>query len=114
MPHEQEITPRKPARNYRDPNDSVSPKDDSVSRKAAENSKPADKYGNTEPVDETNEKTRHADGRNPPNTDRPNPDRPSPDRPDPDRPNPDRPNIEKPGGSEQPGYRMKRARFWQS
>jgi hypothetical protein len=92
MPHEQEIAVRKPARNYRDPNDSVT-------RKAAENRKPADKYGNTEPVDETNEKARHADGQNPP---------------DADHANPDQPNFEKPGGSEQPGYRMKRARFWQS
>ena len=97
MPHEQEIAARKPARNYRDPNDSVV-------RKAAENSKPADKYGNTQPVDETNEKTRHADGQNPPDAEQPNP----------GQPNPDQPNFEKPGGSEQPGYRMKRARFWQS
>ncbi|WP_395449934.1 hypothetical protein ACHMW7_09050 [Aminobacter sp. UC22_36] len=85
MPDEKAITTRKPAPNYRDPNDSVS-------QKAAENRKPAD--GNTEPVDETNDKTRHADGQNPPN--------------------PGQPNFEKPGGSEQPGYRMKRAHFWQS
>ncbi|WP_439501550.1 hypothetical protein [Aminobacter ciceronei] len=101
MPHENRIAARKPAPNYRDPNDSPKPddsqKDDGVSQEAAENRKPADKYGNTEPVDETNEKTRHADGRNPPG-----------------KPNPEKPNIEKPGGSEQPGYRMKRAPFWQS
>lgn len=65
-----------------------------VSSKAAENKKPADKYGNTEPVNETNEKARHADGQNPPGK----------------KP----PAVATPGGSEQPGYRMKRARFAQS
>lgn len=81
MPHETRIAARKPARNYRNPNDGVR-------QKPRENSN----QGNTEPVDETNEKTRHADGRTP------------------GKPRP--PN--KPGGSEQPGYRMKRAPFWQS
>ncbi|WAX94169.1 hypothetical protein N7E70_021190 [Aminobacter sp. NyZ550] len=113
MPHEKAIAARKPAPNYRDPNDSSKPNDrqndDGVSQKAAENRKPADTYGNTEPVDETNEKTRHADGQNPPGTERPNPDQPNRNKP-----NPDQPDIEKPGGSEQAGYRMKRARFWQS
>lgn len=85
MSDETAITTRKPAHNYRDPNDS---------QKAAENRPPAGIYGNTEPVDETNEKTRHPDGRNSPNL--------------------EKSIIEKPGGSEQPGYRMKRARFWQS
>ncbi|PWK60309.1 hypothetical protein C8K44_13913 [Aminobacter sp. AP02] len=65
MTHEHEILPRKPARNYRDPND----KD---KRRKANNS---------------GEETRS---------------RPSP------------PNVKRLGGSEQPGYRMKRARFWQS
>lgn len=75
MQNEDGISERKPARNYRDPNDRA-------------------KRRKTAPVDETNEKVRHSDAQNPP------------------RDNPL--NVEKPGGSEQPGYRMKRARFWQS
>lgn len=87
MPYYPEISARKPAKNYRDPNDKVS-------QKAAENRRPADNYGNTEPTGDTNERTRHSDGQNPPI--------------------PGPPDLETPGGSEQPGYRMKRARFWQS
>lgn len=67
---------------------------DAFSQQAAKNKRPADRYGNTEPVDETNEKARHSDGQNAPGT--------------------STHILERPGGSEQPGYRMKRARFWQS
>lgn len=67
---------------------------DAFSQKAGENKHPAGKYGNTEPMDDMNEKTRHSDGQNEPAA------------------NP--PKLATPGGSEQPGYRMKRARFWQS
>lgn len=35
------------------------------SQEAAKNRKPADDYGNTEPLDDVNEKTRHSDGQNP-------------------------------------------------
>jgi hypothetical protein len=83
MPYKLEIAARKPARNYRDPNDSEN---------AAATKKPADKLGNSEPVDDVNEQTRHSDGQS----------------------RAGRPAVKKPGGSEQPGYRMKRARFWQS
>jgi len=82
MPHETRIAPRKPARNYRNPNDGV-----------RRNPRESSNQGNAAPVDETDEKARHADGRNAPGKPRP-------------------PN--RPGGSEQPGYRMKRAPFWQS
>ena len=34
-----------------------------VSQQAAENRKPRDGQGNSEPVDETNDKTRHSDGK---------------------------------------------------
>lgn len=67
---------------------------DDFSQDAATNKLPPDAYGNTEPVDDENEKTRHSDGQNPPRK----------------RP----PRVRQPGGSEQPGYKMKRARFWQS
>lgn len=87
MPYKLEIAARKPARNYRDPNDNVS-------GKAAENRSSAAKDGSTEPVDETNEKMRRSGGKNVP------------------IPGPS--SFPSPGGSEQPGYRMKRARFWQS
>jgi hypothetical protein len=83
MPHKLEIAARKPARNYRDPNDR---------EKAAANRKPADKFGNSEPVDDANENTRHSDGQSQAGAS----------------------SVKTPGGSEQPGYRMKRARFWQS
>ncbi|WP_146204004.1 hypothetical protein [Aminobacter sp. AP02] len=66
MPNEYEISSRKPARNYRDPNDKEK------RRKLATT-------GGT--IDENH---------------------------------PRPPNDKKLGGSEQPGYRMKRARFWQS
>ncbi len=39
---------------------------DAFSQDAAKNRKPADRYGNTEPVDEAPEKVRHSDGQNPP------------------------------------------------
>ncbi|GAA4117705.1 hypothetical protein ACFFTN_09135 [Aminobacter aganoensis] len=88
MPNNYETGARKPVeRKGPDPGDAFS-------QQAAENRHPADRYGNTEPVDETNEKARHSDGQNAPGR---------------------RARVpEKPGGSEQPGYRMKRARFWQS
>ena len=37
---------------------------DEVSQRAAENKQPSDKYGNTEPLDDVPEKTRHSDGQN--------------------------------------------------
>jgi hypothetical protein len=39
---------------------------DSVSQKAAENRKPPGGVGNTEPLDDRDEKTRHSDGTQPP------------------------------------------------
>lgn len=58
------------------------------SQQAAANKQPSDKYGNTAPLDEAEEKVRHSDGQSPAGSER---------------------GFEvEPGGSEQPGYRMKK------
>lgn len=61
---------------------------DEFSQDAAGNKKPADKYGNTEPVDEDEEKVRHSEGQNPPDT--------------------VHDELHQPGSSAEPGYVLKR------
>lgn len=61
---------------------------DEFSQDAAENKKPAGKYGNTEPVDEDAAKVRHSEGVNPPST--------------------FGGDLPEPGDSAEPGYVLKR------
>ncbi|WP_378945614.1 hypothetical protein [Mesorhizobium sp. ANAO-SY3R2] len=61
---------------------------DAFSQDAAGNKKPADKYGNTGPVGEDEEKVRHSEGQNPPGTISEEP--------------------SEPGDSAEPGYLLKR------